>query len=408
MSSGYDKFFKTGDCLLLELISNDIFEGIYVGGGKDRITICETVQYNRKLGGIYEFYRNEISKVYYLKELDLSKEEIEKEESQLEANYRFVRPRKMAQNAKTPVMVLQELAMHKGFGTPDYEIIFAAAGSHQNRFDYRVTVAGIQASGSGSSKQISKHQAAHNALMRLKELGIYVPAENPVASFKVPLRDEGSPFEPALNCIVELGYITTENKLPCAEFVEISSVGPPHKREFTFDCKMASLTTTATASTKKMAKQIAAKEMIEKLKELLPQLVEQQQSGDVEMKNQITEAITKYQEFVESPIPDRSINLEEMDHSLAKLMYLKRLTYKDFEEDLKIPTEESLIKILDRLEVKHSFKVIQEEPIIIISLSLKIDTPFTIWDTGDNLEEAKQKALVQSFEIMDGMMKIKI
>lgn len=110
----------------------------------------------------------------------------------------------MNQNTKTPVMVLQELTVKLGMAPPDYQIIFQISGTHQNRFDFAVSVAGIRANGSGSSKQIGKHQAAHNALMKLKEIGVYNPSENPVAAFKVPLEDEQSSYKSALNCIGKL------------------------------------------------------------------------------------------------------------------------------------------------------------------------------------------------------------
>lgn len=109
----------------------------------------------------------------------------------------------MAQNTKTPVMVLQELTVKNNISPPDYQIVFQVSGTHQNRFDYVVNVAGIQATGSGPSKQIGKHQAALNALRLLQETGLYNPSENPVAAFKVPLVQptESSPFQQALNCI---------------------------------------------------------------------------------------------------------------------------------------------------------------------------------------------------------------
>lgn len=109
----------------------------------------------------------------------------------------------MAQNTKTPVMVLQELTVKNNIAPPDYQIVYQVSGTHQNRFDYVVNVAGIQATGSGPSKQIGKHQAALNALRQLQETGLYNPSENPVAAFKVPLVQptESSPFQQALNCI---------------------------------------------------------------------------------------------------------------------------------------------------------------------------------------------------------------
>lgn len=81
-------------------------------------------------------------------------------------------------------MVLQEVCQKKGFAPPAYEIINAVTGTHQNRFDYKVSVNGIIATGTGSSKQISKHTAAHNLLLKFEELNIYNPIENPVQQFQ--------------------------------------------------------------------------------------------------------------------------------------------------------------------------------------------------------------------------------
>lgn len=89
----------------------------------------------------------------------------------------------MAQT-KTPAMVLQELCVKKQFAPPNYEIIDSISGTHSNRFDYQVKAAGIIGIGTGSSKQISKHEAALDALEQLKNLGIYDPKEMPVQEFK--------------------------------------------------------------------------------------------------------------------------------------------------------------------------------------------------------------------------------
>lgn len=55
-----------------------------------------------------------------------------------------------------------------------------------------------------------------------------------------------------------------ENKIPSPEFKEISSIGPPHAKEFTLECRISSIVTEAKANTKKLAKQLAAREMLEK------------------------------------------------------------------------------------------------------------------------------------------------
>ena len=108
----------------------------------------------------------------------------------------------MAKNTKTPAMVLQELSVKKNFSPPTYDITHCITGTHANRFDYIVSIGGIVAQGTGPSKQIGKHNAAHNALMKLKEMGIYDPSENPAQSYPITsLIGPESPFKTGPNCI---------------------------------------------------------------------------------------------------------------------------------------------------------------------------------------------------------------
>lgn len=65
-------------------------------------------------------------------------------------------------------------------------------------------------------------------------------------------------------CLGKLKDICIENKIEDPIFTELSDVGPPHAREFTYECKIGSLRTVATGNTKKMAKQLTAKDMLAK------------------------------------------------------------------------------------------------------------------------------------------------
>ncbi|XP_066152290.1 interferon-inducible double-stranded RNA-dependent protein kinase activator A homolog [Euwallacea fornicatus] len=319
----------------------------------------------------------------------------------------------MAQNTKTPVMVLQELTVKKNLGAPDYQIVFQQSGTHVNRFDFVVRVAGVQAEGSGHSKQIGKHQAAHNALLKLEEIGMYNPSENPVAAFKVPLSGQtdstssssSALFQPALNCIVELQNVCNDNKLPAPEFVEIASVGPPHNKEFTFECKISAITTQAKASTKKLAKQLAAKEMIDRIKNMLPDIQIEHKELAKALLEKEQEAVEKYQDLLDV-VPDKSIKMCDLPNTLVKLMGVKQLSYKDFQEDLERPSEDSLQRIANRLEFGISMSELQISPSVVI-ISLKLETPFTVIKVGHNYEDAKAKALEETFEIMDIFMQIK-
>ncbi|XP_030756678.1 interferon-inducible double-stranded RNA-dependent protein kinase activator A homolog [Sitophilus oryzae] len=137
-----------------------------------------------------------------------------------------------ALKTKTPITVLQELTVQKGLAPPDFQIVLSDSGAHEIRFDYTVTVSGITASGTGPSKKVGKHHAAHNALKVLEEVGIYKPSENPVDEFKVPFKESADHFKAALNCILELLKICMKEKIPVPEFNEVSRVGPPHAKEF--------------------------------------------------------------------------------------------------------------------------------------------------------------------------------
>ncbi|ENN77206.1 RISC-loading complex subunit tarbp2 [Dendroctonus ponderosae] len=320
----------------------------------------------------------------------------------------------MNQYSKTPVMVLQELCIKKGYCSPDYHIISQISGTHINRFDFVVIVCGIRGSGceirgsgSGPSKQLGRHQAAHDALMQLQELGIYDPAENPVEPFKGELPSASSrSFRPGLNCIMDLQGLCLENKMPYPEFVEISSVGPPHNKEFTYECKIASITTEAKASSKKNAKQLAAKEMLIRIKELLPDLFKELELMPNALAAKYSEAISQYQELREI-VPDKSVKISDISKTLAKLMMFKGLKYEDFAEDLKHPSEEALKKILTPLETGYILEQFQEVPMLAIFV-LKIDTPFTILASGRDYEEAKRKAIDQTFAFMDTFMQFQV
>lgn len=89
----------------------------------------------------------------------------------------------MSKQKKLPAMALQELAVKLRMSPPEYQIIHEVSGSHQNFFESQVFVHSVSATGSGSSKQSSKHKAAYNALMKLKDLGIYDPNDIPVEEF---------------------------------------------------------------------------------------------------------------------------------------------------------------------------------------------------------------------------------
>lgn len=169
----------------------------------------------------------------------------------------------MAKNTKTPVMVLQELAVKRN-AVPEYELIFSQQGSHENIFHYQVTILGKQALGVGRSKKEARHEAASKVLKLLAKRGICHPDMTDEPCTSAEIKADHTQMKAPINCIPKLLDVCFENRIPMAEFVEISDVGPPHCREFTYECRVSFITTRATAGSKKHAKQLAAKDMLNK------------------------------------------------------------------------------------------------------------------------------------------------
>lgn len=170
----------------------------------------------------------------------------------------------MAKNPKTPLTVLTELTTKRSFSIPEFKLIYSKSNTNDNEFTYQVFVEGVTAVGCGRSKKEAKQNTAYTALELLHEKGIVHPEYGPEMDAEQRAREMPYIKKPPINCIGTLADLCVENKLPDPEYIEISAVGPPHYREFTYDCQLGSFKTRATASTKKQARQIAAKEMLER------------------------------------------------------------------------------------------------------------------------------------------------
>ncbi|CAG9823420.1 unnamed protein product [Phaedon cochleariae] len=310
---------------------------------------------------------------------------------------------------KSAMMVLNEVAIQKGLGPLFYELIFSRSGTHDNSFDYEVTVGDIKARGKGTSKQISKQEAARNALIILKERGIYTPTEMLVQESSkglqaVTLSISDSIAETAPNSIGPLKELCTENRINQPSFSLISDVGPPHQKVFTFECNIDSIKTVASGRTKKIAKQLAAQEMMEKIKDVLPDLA-QRCTRPINDYSVDEAAVQKYNELVGQSVVDKTIKIMDYPNAVKKLMEKHNKTMDDFKEDLQERTEESLTRILEKLELKYIKHKLQDDPVA-ISITLTTITPFTTIAVADYEETASNEALSQVFEILDLYMQI--
>ncbi|XP_072388743.1 RISC-loading complex subunit tarbp2-like isoform X2 [Diabrotica undecimpunctata] len=315
----------------------------------------------------------------------------------------------MANIAENPAVVLQKLTAKKGFTSPLYEIVNSISGTHNNRYDYRVKACGREAMGTGSTKQISKHKAAYNALKLLEEEGIYDPKELPVEEFKVTVSRKqnnlecGSSISENVNCIGPLKNMCDENKIEYPVFKEISDVGPSHSREFTYECCIGSMKTVATSRKKKTAKQLAAKQMVEKFNDILPHLLLEAPKKDDQQPLPSTEkdfdVIERYNKLMTSVVSDKKAKLKDFTQVFHNLMQKFEKSSDVF--DLRERTEESLVRVLNQIELKHDLLVIQNESPVIVVLYINCDVSFAVMGLGITVEQAKEDALNETFMLLD-------
>lgn len=203
-------------------------------------------------------------------------------------------------NSKLPVTILQELAMSKKWTLPEYTLIQSVLGTHSTEFHYQVSVNGETAMGIGRSKKEAKRCAASILLDKLSKTSDNDSVESNIPKKKIKLT----------NCIPDLIALCSKNKLPSPVFIQVSEAGPDHCKEFTFQCKVISVATTGIANSKKQAQHYAAQEMIDKITNILPNLVAEyhNQTLPLPTKEEVKEQSSCMQ--LSKPEPDSSAKME--------------------------------------------------------------------------------------------------
>ncbi|KAL3285255.1 hypothetical protein HHI36_019365 [Cryptolaemus montrouzieri] len=316
----------------------------------------------------------------------------------------------MTTNTKTPAMLLQEFTVKKKFSPPEYNLIVSKEGTHQNEFHYKVSVANIDAIGMGRSKQVAKHDAAFKAIELLTKMGVYIVEGAPLSDFnpKMHRNEPDHPFQAVVNCIGNLQEICCENKLPPPQFIEISDIGPPHCRQFTYECQLSSIKTQATANTKKQAKQIAAKLMTDRITDIIPQLAvesENYRNAITSQDDDVKDLYSKLSFF--NVIPNKSAKVTEFPYCFIKLMEERDLNFDSFIDYFKLKTEDNMKKILEKLDLEYQFVPIQEVPDTVVILNVSTDTPFSVLGLGPSFDYAKNCAIKEAFVMLETYMTVK-
>lgn len=180
---------------------------------------------------------------------------------------RFIIFQAIAMNSvpKTPVTVLQELCTKRGI-IPTYQDLPNSATPHAPCFVCEVMCQDFITQGQGKSKKEAKHAAAESMLKML--------ADEEVVS---------SPYENKFkeNAIGALADYCEEYGLEVPRYEFVREEGPAHDRRFTERCFVGSYGSETTERSKKQAKQVAALQMLTKLKDMVDPRVKEDIRGTI-------------------------------------------------------------------------------------------------------------------------------
>ncbi|XP_029046588.2 RISC-loading complex subunit tarbp2-like [Osmia bicornis bicornis] len=195
---------------------------------------------------------------------------------------------------KTPIMVLQDASVKLGT-LPVYTEISSVSSTHQNKFVIRVAWRNYTAEGTAYNKKEAKQNAATKMISLLlleKEIPetLLLSVVKPTGSITLPKESNTSTTidylyssitnnsnvsdkEEFMNYVGLLNEHCQQNNFPNPIYDNIAIAGPSHIPMFTISCTVGSVCQKGCARTKKIAKQEAAKQVLENLQSHLPPVI---------------------------------------------------------------------------------------------------------------------------------------
>ncbi|XP_058802201.1 interferon-inducible double-stranded RNA-dependent protein kinase activator A homolog [Phymastichus coffea] len=301
---------------------------------------------------------------------------------------------------KHPISLLQE-CMIKRHIIPKYSLIESTTGSHSNWFKIRVECGQNFAEGEGSTKKCAKGNAAKE-MIRLLNLSTSNGFLSPnriidnaidtkiISSNNNPISkpQNSTTFyttDTSINYIGKLQEIAQKTSIMLPEYIDKLSVGPMHQLKFTISCKFNNMEEEAVASTKKEAKILAAKQMLERitndnLKECKP---EQELNSYLESIDQNISSL-KISENNESSMAQLSEKALKLFLPMSKNNFVKKVnlqntrsynSYHTFLRDAFCDTVRELVidKLEDTIRACQAYKnaIGATDPMILLRLALK-------------------------------------
>lgn len=154
--------------------------------------------------------------------------------------------------------------MKKGHTAPIYTLIEDGTNTTtpDKTFVYEVIAFGYTADGRGRNKNNAKHEAANN-LIQMLQTDVQYRDELSVHQPEVP-RDAC----PEIDAVSALMDLCVERNFPIAHFQIQQASGAAHAPEFVVECQVASIVRVGIFSSKKGAKQLAAKKVLAVLQDV--------------------------------------------------------------------------------------------------------------------------------------------
>ncbi|XP_050451955.1 RISC-loading complex subunit TARBP2-like isoform X2 [Cataglyphis hispanica] len=177
--------------------------------------------------------------------------------------------------AKSPISILQELSIKEGY-VPIYDFIGVKTDGIYNQFVCKVKCKEFSTEGVGYSKKDAKHNAAKNMLLLLpkkNEISILSPIANTIQISTPKICEPSSPRIQTLSSPNHVNYVgllqefCVQQKLMTKDILYevVDESGPPHMRIFTIEVSVGSIREKGSAQCKKIAKQEAAKKLLQRL-----------------------------------------------------------------------------------------------------------------------------------------------
>lgn len=272
---------------------------------------------------------------------------------------------------KTPISVLQELAVRNKFSAPDYNIS-GTGEPHKMSFVCEVKLDKQTATGFGATKKDAKQDAAKSMLALY---GINLDSsQSQVPSMCLLPSKTDKLAGPTINYVGSLNEVCSGRRYPQPEYSDSIT----QSAMFCIICSLNGLESKGYGANKKAAKQEAAKKMLA----LLPQ--DGTENNNTDDKSRI-DALEENNEFFKQVV--KKFTELKRDVSDGAGDGKDKVETIEKEETLDCHTWEDLTELLDTHGYAYELNTFQREPLI---LSLKIKN-YVLMDYGNSSEKIKQK-----------------